>query len=239
MKSDEKSGTSPDISILMPCMNEERTVAHCIEEAKRFIAEHHLAGEIIVVDNGSEDGSVDTARAHGARVIREKRRGYGRAIRTGIRRSCGRVIIIGDCDMTYDFYHLGRIYRPLASDACDVMIGNRLDTIEPGAMPLSHRIGVRFLSQLGRCRYHVRVRDFHCGLRGMTRQAAENLRFRMDGMEFATEMIAVAAGAHMRIGQTRVVLKKCPYGRESKLRTIRDGIRHLAYMLFHKDKSRC
>ena len=230
----ERSGASPDISIIMPCLNEEQTVAHCIDEAMAFIRKHRLSGEVLVVDNGSEDASVAVAREHGAVVIREKRRGYGRAIRTGIRRSRGHVIIIGDCDMAYDCYRLGRLYQPLSDDACDMMIGNRMDSIERGAMSRLHRIGVRCLSQIGRLRYHVRVRDFHCGLRGMTRQAADSLRFRMDGMEFATEMIAVAAKAHMRIGQTKVVLKKCPYGRESKLRMIRDGFRHLRYLLFSK-----
>ncbi len=220
-----------ELSIVMPCLNEEKTVGHCVDEARAFIENNDLTAEIIVVDNASTDASVSVATAHGATVIREDRPGYGRAIRRGLRAAKGNVIIICDCDMTYDLYNLESIYEPLKKGSCDVMMGCR-KTTEPGAASFTHRIGAGVLSALGRMRYHVNVKDFHCGLRGLTSEANQKLRLRTKGMEFATEMIAEASRNSLTIGQTEVPLKKCPYGRESKLRTIRDGLRHLLYIAF-------
>ena len=222
---------SIDLSVVMPCLNEEKTVGNCIREAQKYIKENGLTGEIIVVDNKSDDASARIARRSGARVLIQKRRGYGIAIRTGIRAAKGKVIIIGDCDMTYDFYHLDDIYTPLITGEYDVMIGDRLKNIDKGAMPLSHKVGGCMLSLLGRLRYHVDVRDFHCGLRGITKEAAGRLTFRTEGMEFATEMIAEAAAEDLLIGQTEVVLRRCPFDRKPKLRTVRDGVRHLMFIL--------
>lgn len=223
---------SLELTVLMPCRNEAAAVAACVEEAKEFLRGHGINGEILVVDNASEDGSAALARAHGARVIRAERRGYGNALRTGMENSAGRVIIMGDCDTTYRFGEIGEMYRLLAEGQCDMVIGNRFaGGMERGSMQLSHRWGVRFLSLCGRIRFRTDVRDFHCGLRGLTRKAAETLTFRTTGMEFATEMIAEAARQRLRIGQTPVSLRRCRYGRESKLRTIRDGFRHLTYIV--------
>ncbi|MCR4605722.1 MAG: glycosyltransferase family 2 protein [Eubacterium sp.] len=222
---------SLELSIVMPCLNEEKTVGHCIDEAKKFIEKKEINAEIIVVDNGSTDDSEKEAAKHGAKVIREDRPGYGRAIRRGLKSARGSVIIICDCDMTYDLYHLEDILEPLKNGEYDVMIGYRKCS-EKGAIRLSHRIGAGGLSALGRLKYHTDVKDFHCGLRGLTSEANRELKLRTKGMEFATEMIAKAAQNNLNIGQTEVSLKKCPYGRESKLRTIRDGFRHLVYILF-------
>lgn len=220
-----------DLSVIMPCLNEENTVGSCVKEALEFIRQNGLSGEVLVVDNGSGDDSAKIAAACGAIVIHEAKRGYGSAIRTGIKASAGHILIIGDCDMTYDFLHMENLYRPLAEGGCVMVIGNRYaGGIEPGAMPLSHRWGVRFLSCLGRMRFHTDVYDFHCGLRGMTREAAENMTFHTEGMEFATEMIAEAAGKSYRIGQVPVALRKCTCKRSSKLRTVKDGWRHLRYI---------
>ena len=228
---DESTWTDIELSIVMPCLDEEKTVGHSIDEAKRFIKNHKINAEIIVVDNASTDDSKAVALSHGAKVVSEDRCGYGRAIRTGLRCAKGKVIIICDCDMTYDLYHLEDIYLPLCSGDHDMMIGIRRP-VQKDAASLSHRLGVAFLSFLGRKRYHVDVKDFHCGLRGLTYKAMKRLRLRTRGMEFATEMIAEASRRNLKIGQADVDLKKCPYKRQSKLRTVRDGFRHLVYILF-------
>lgn len=223
---------SVDLSVVMPCLNEVNTVGICVREALSFIEKHHIPGEVLVVDNGSEDDSAAAAEEAGAKVIRQPQRGYGSAIRTGIENSRGRVIIIGDCDTTYDFLHLEGMYGLLSAGEWDMVIGNRFaGGMEKGSMPRSHKWGVRFLSWVGRTTLHTDIYDFHCGLRGLTRSAAERLKFYTDGMEFATEMIAQAVSLGLSIAQTPVVLRKCSYKRKSKLRTTRDGLRHLLYML--------
>ena len=221
-----------DISVIMPCMDEELTVGPCIDEAKRVIDECGLIGEIVVVDNGSQDCSADKAREHGAVVVGEERTGYGHAIRRGIDMAQGKIIIIADCDMTYDFDDMKKITEMMNDGGYDMVIGDRFSgTIEKGAMPLSHRIGVKVLSALGRRRFKTDVNDFHCGIRGSLKDALCRLEFQTGGMEFATEMIAVAAENHLMIGQTPVRLRKCLLQRRSKLRTVRDGLRHLKYIL--------
>ena len=221
----------------MPCLDEEKTVGICVDEAWEFIRKNHLQGEVIVVDNGCRDGSADIAKEHGAFVVKESQKGYGRAIRTGIESSTGKVIMIGDCDTTYDFLHLEVFYEMLSSGEYDMVIGDRLSgRMQKGAMPLSHKWGVRFLSACARIRCKTDVRDFHCGLRGLTGEAAEKLFFQTAGMEFATEMIMQAAKEEIRIGQVPVELKCCRFERRSKLHAIRDGIRHLGYIFFDYKK---
>ena len=221
-----------DISIVMPCLNEEGTVGSCVDEAYGMIRRCGLSGEVIVVDNGSEDGSFRSAEAHGARVISEGRRGYGRALRTGFMESRGRVVIMADCDTTYDLRYVAGMYKLLDRGRFDMIIGDRFaGGIERGAMPLSHKIGARMLSLAARLRFHTRVRDFHCGLRGFTREALEAMTLRTTGMEFATELIAEGVKRKLRIGQLPVKLRRCEVKRHSKLRTLRDGMRHLKYII--------
>lgn len=228
---------SLELSVIMPCRNEEHTLAACIREAEGFLRGQNLTGEILVVDNASSDASAEVAAASGARVVTEPAAGYGNALRTGICQSRGRILILGDCDTTYDFSGLEEMYGLLAEKGCDMVIGNRFaGGIEPGAMSLSHKAGVRFLSLLGRKCFHTRVYDFHCGLRGLTRSAAERLVLVTEGMEFATEMIAEAAEAELVIGQIPVRLRRCDSLRKSKLRTIPDGMRHLVYMIKRKNR---
>lgn len=220
-----------DLTIVMPCLNEEATIGLCITEAQEFIDTHKLKGEILVVDNGSCDTSGVIARAYGVRVLYEEKRGYGNALRIGISHSRGSVIIMGDCDTTYDFKHLEEIYEKLSAHTCDMVIGNRYaGGMEEGSMPWTHRWGVRFLSLCGRIRFQTDVYDFHCGLRGITREAAEKCAFSSVGMEFATEMIAEGTRKGLCIEQVPVMLRKCNYDRSSKLRTIQDGLRHLKYI---------
>lgn len=223
---------SLELSVIMPCLNEKNTVGHCVDDALKFMKKNSISGEVLVVDNGSRDASAEIAKKHGARVIFEKNKGYGRAIRTGIQHSRGRILVIGDADTTYDFMHLEKLYQPLAEGKCDMVVGNRYaGGIKKGAMPFSHKLGVKFLSFCGRKKFRVKVYDFHCGLRAVTRQAAKKLTLKTTGMEFATEMIAEASRKKLRIMQTPVALNRCKYKRKSKLRTVRDGWRHLMYII--------
>ena len=223
------------LSILMQCRNEENTVGVCVRDAKKFLMEHHIPGEVLVADNGSTDNSYQIARGAGARLIRVSKPGYGRTLRAGIKAARGRIIIMGDCDTTYDFRGIYEMYRLMADGKCDVVIGDRFSGgIEPGAMSLIHKIGVKGLSLLGRKRYNVKVADFHSGLRGLTKSAAETLHFRTTGMEFATEMIAEAGRRRLRIMNVPIKLKRCKYARKSKLRTVRDGLRHIVYIVWFR-----
>ncbi len=221
-----------DISIIMPCLNEEAAVGASVDEAMKFIKNNSLRGEVIVVDNGSTDRSAQVAKSHGARVISEPIRGYGRALRTGFEAAFGNVLIMGDCDTTYDFLNLEKMYKPLADNDCDMVIGNRFaGGIKKGAMPLSHRWGVRFLSYCGRKKFKVKVYDFHCGIRGFRRSALDKMELKTESMEFATELIGEAARKGLKIMEIPVPLRKCEAKRKSKLRTIRDGLRHLKYIV--------
>lgn len=215
----------------MPCLNEARTIGACIEEAKGFIKSAGLNAEIIVVDNNSTDDSAKIAKEMGARVIFEKKPGYGNALRAGLAKAKGRVIIMGDCDLTYDFSNLHEMYDLLQKN--DVVIGDRFKGgIERGAMPLSHHVGVRGLSLMGRMRYGTDVEDFHCGLRGIRNDALGKVNYKTTGMEFATEMIAEAVRNDLVIAQTPVALRNSVKGRRPKLNTIRDGFRHLNYIIW-------
>ena len=219
-----------DLSIIMPCLNEEKTIGSCIEEALTFLQNSGLNGEIIVVDNNCTDDSVKIAKKKGARIVREERPGYGNALRAGLEVAKGERIIMGDCDLTYDFTSLEGIYEGLG--LCGVVIGNRFKGgIEKGAMSLSHHIGVRGLSWVARKKYKTDVYDFHCGLRGIRKDVLADMDYKTTGMEFATEMIAEAKRKGVEIAQVPVKLRKGIKGRKSKLRTVRDGFRHLYYIL--------
>ena len=223
---------SKDISIVMPCLNEIKTVGECVDIAYKYIKDHNLNGEVIVVDNGSTDGSGEEAKAHGALVIKENRKGYGSAIRKGLKYSSGAVVVIGDCDTTYDFSALDGFYYGIANKGYDMVMGNRFThKMEEGAMPLTHNLGVKFLSLCGRLAFDTNVYDFHSGLRSISRAALEKVKYGTIGMEFATEMIAEASRLGLKIDQTPVDLKACRYERKSKLHTIRDGMRHLTYII--------
>ena len=221
-----------DLTILMPCLNEESNIAFCVDQAQTYIESRNLSGEVLVVDNDSTDRSAEMASSHGAKVIHEPQRGYGRALRTGLAAAKGDVIIFGDCDSTYDFANLDPLYQPLAENKVDFMTGDRFGGLmEDDAMSWSHKLGVPFLSWCGRIKFGVRVHDFHCGIRGIRKDALEKLNFKTDGMEFATEMIAEVSRKGLRIGEVSVPLKKAQKERQEKLRTIRDGFRHLWYII--------
>ena len=221
-----------NLTILMPCLNEEENIAYCIEQALDYLRSRGLAGEVLVVDNDSIDKSAEIASAHGATVLKEHQRGYGRALRTGLAAANGEVVIFGDCDSTYDFSNLDPLYQPLVDNKVDFMTGDRFGgQMENGAMSWSHKLGVPFLSWCGRVKFGVKIHDWHCGIRGIRKDVLQKLNLETDGMEFATEMIAEVSRKGLRIGEVSVPLKKAQNERQEKLRTIRDGFRHLWYIV--------
>lgn len=221
-----------ELTILMPCLNEEDNIAESIHAAKNFLQTNHIVGEVLIVDNGCTDHSADIARSLGAHVVLEPKKGYGNAVRYGIANAKGIYTILGDCDSTYDFENLSPFLEALRND-CGLVVGNRFaGGIEQGAMPFSHRyIGIPFLSWLGRMRYKVQLTDFHCGLRGFHSAQARNLNLKSEGMEFATELIASFANSSLPIVEVPTTLSVSKHPRHSHLHTVRDGLRHLMYII--------
>jgi glycosyltransferase involved in cell wall biosynthesis len=221
-----------ELTILMPCLNEAATVATCVKKARGFLERAGVAGEVLVADNGSTDGSIDLARQAGATVIGVELRGYGAALRAGIEAAKGRYIIMGDADDSYDFAQLEAFLDALRAGHPLVM-GNRFrGGIRPGAMPALHRyLGNPVLSFVGRLFFRTQVGDFHCGLRGFDRQAVRSLDLRTRGMEFASELVVKAALAGWRIAEVPTTLYPDGRGRPPHLRSWRDGWRHLRFLL--------
>jgi len=216
----------------MPCLNEAATLPVCIGKAKAFLSRAGVEGEILVSDNGSNDGSQSIAEAHGARVVHAPQRGYGAALMNGIAHARGRYIVMGDADDSYDFSQLDNYLSRLRGGA-QLVMGNRFQGgIAPGAMPFLHRyLGNPVLSFIGRLFFRVPIRDFHCGLRGFSREAIVKLGLVTPGMEFASEMVAKAALAGLRIDEVPTTLRPDGRGRPPHLRTWRDGWRHLRFLL--------
>ena len=224
--------SSLDVSIVIPCLNEEPTIERCVAEAWAAIEEARVGGEVLVVDNGSTDASAALAHRGGARVIHEPRRGYGRAYLTGLEHARGRTILMGDADLTYDFRELPA-FISLARQGNDLVMGSRFrGRILPGAMPWHHRyIGNPILTGVLNLLYRSGVSDAHCGLRMVRADALERLRLRSTGMEFASEMVIRARQARLRIAETPITYAPRPGGSISKLKSLRDGLRHVRYML--------
>lgn len=221
-----------ELTVLMPCLDEAETVSTCVTKAVDFIRRNGVDGEVLVVDNGSVDRSVELARAAGARLIVCDERGYGAALRRGIENAKGKFIVMGDADDSYDFSRLDAFLADLRTGS-DLVMGDRfLGGIMPGAMPFLHQyVGNPVLSALGRLLFGSRVRDFHCGLRGFRRDRILDLDLRSPGMEFASEMIVKASLRGLRISEVPTVLHPDGRSRAPHLRTWRDGWRHLRFML--------
>ena len=221
-----------DLSIVIPCLNEAETLGACIRQARLGIQRSGLEGEIIVADNGSSDGSTDIALSLGARLVKVPQRGYGNASRAGIEAAKGRFVIMGDADLSYDFSEL-RPFLERFSEGFDLVIGNRFKGgIQPGAMPWQNRwIGNPVLTALGRLFFGASVGDFHCGLRGFTKQAYDQLSLTAGGMEFASEMVVKATFRRLRVTEVGVVLRPDGRSHPPHLRRWRDGWRHLRFML--------
>lgn len=217
---------------MLPCLNEIASIRAVIHEAKDAMDDAGVAGEVVVVDNGSTDGSAEAAAAAGARVIHERRRGYGAAYMAGFAAAEGDVIVMADADGSYDFGALPALLARIG-EGDDLVMGSRFKgRIEPGAMPWTHRhIGSPVLSGLLNVLYRTGIGDAHCGMRALRRAVVPDLRLRMPGMEFASEMVVNAARAGLRIGEVPVNYRV--RGGKSKLRTVPDGWRHLRFLMLY------
>jgi glycosyltransferase involved in cell wall biosynthesis len=228
--------SNPEVSVVIPCLNEADTIATCIGKAKRVFHSHDIRGEIIVADNGSTDGSQEIALQMGARIVHVQPRGYGKALMDGISQAKGNFIIMGDGDDSYDFEQIPLFVEQL-SKGYDLVQGCRLPSgggkILPGAMPFLHRwLGNPLFSWLAKIWFHAPIHDIYCGMRAFTKAFYDRLDLRCTGMEFATEMIIKAALYRYRIAEVPITLH--PDGRKSHpphLKTFRDGWRTLRLFL--------
>jgi glycosyltransferase involved in cell wall biosynthesis len=222
------------VSVVIPCLNEADTIEECVRRARGVLDHHQIAGEVIVVDNGSDDGSAELAQAAGALVVRERRRGYGNAYMAGFGAASGSFIVMADADLTYDFEEIPRFIVELESGA-ELVIGNRMKNIHPGAMPWHHRyIGNPLLSRFLNLLFAAGVEDAHCGMRALRRDVLPRLDLRTTGMEFASEMVIRAAKEQLVVRQFPI--EYLPRGGVSKLSSFRDGWRHLRFLLLHSPK---
>jgi hypothetical protein len=221
-----------ELSVIMPCLNEAETVAACVREATSFLLLHEVSGEVVIADNGSADGSQLLARTAGARVVDVPRRGYGSALMGGIRTARGRFIIMADADGSYDLANLMPFLQRLRAGA-DVVMGNRFrGGIAPGAMPWLHRyFGNPVLSFIGRRLFRTKVGDFHCGIRGFNRERILQLGLQATGMEFASEIVVKATLAGYQVVEVPTTLAPAGRSRPPHLRSLRDGWRHLRFLL--------
>ena len=229
---DGDTGDSVEFTVVMPCLDEAETLATCIEKIQGFFAAEGIAGEVVVADNGSADGSQQIATDLGARVVEVERKGYGSALRGGIEAARGRFIMMGDADDSYDFSKLHDFVRELRAGA-DLVMGNRFKGgVMPGAMPWLHRwVGNPILTAIGRVFFRSPMRDFHCGLRGFRADAYQKMTLRSTGMEFASEMVIKSTLLGLNMKEVPIVLHPDGRSRAPHLRTWRDGWRHLRFML--------
>ena len=225
-----QSALAQRVSVVIPCLNEAEAIEECVTNARRVLEEAELDGDVIVVDNGSEDGSGELAAAAGATVVHEPRRGYGSAYLAGLRAAHGDYIVMVDADLTYDFNEIPAFVRELDAGA-EIVIGNRMDGIQPGAMSLTSRIGNPLLSGFLNTLYRTNARDVHCGMRALRRDVLPTLDLRTTGMEFASEMVIRAARERLDVREIPIELH--PRAGESKLSPFRDGWRHLRIILVY------
>ena len=226
-----------ELSIIMPCLNEAETLATCIGKARDYLERHKIAGEVLIADNGSSDGSQEIATNSGARVVPIPERGYGSALRGGIAAAKGQYIIMGDADDSYDFTNLSPFLEKLRQ-GYDLVMGNRFQGgIQPGAMPVLHKyLGNPVLTWLGRLFFGSPCGDFHCGLRGFSKRAIEQLNLRTTGMEFASEMVVKASLYGLKITEVPTTLSPDGRSRPPHLKTWRDGWRHLRFLLMYSPR---
>ena len=227
-----RAAGAPELSIVMPCLNEARTVETCVRKARASLERLKIDGEVVVADNGSTDGSPAIAAEAGARVVPATARGYGNALAAGIAAARGRYVIMGDADDSYDFSDLGPLVERLRS-GYDLVVGNRFaGGIRPGSMPWLHEhLGNPVLSFVGRRLFGTPCGDIYCGLRGFDREKIAALNLRSGGMEFAIEMVVKATMSRLRIAEIPTVLSPDAEGRAPHLKTWRDGWRSLRLLL--------
>lgn len=226
-----------ELTILMPCLNEEETIEICIKKAQKALKENNIRGEVLIADNGSTDKSKQLALKCGARVIDVPEKGYGNAITEGTKQALGKYCVIGDCDDSYDFSNIIPFLEKLR-DGYDLVMGNRYKGgIEKGAMPWSHRyIGTPIISFLGRLFYKLKIGDFNCGMRGYNRNSIIDLDLKCTGMEYASEMIVQAKLNGLKITEIPTTLKKDGRTRPPHLNSFYDGWRHLKFLFMYSPK---
>jgi hypothetical protein len=219
------------VSVVIPCLNEAASIERCVKRAREALEGHAWQGEVIVADNGSEDGSAELAKAAGALVVFEPRRGYGSAYLAGFAAATGDYIVMADADLTYDFGDIPRFVEEL-DGGVDLVMGNRMKGIQPGAMPWLHRyVGNPALTGILNLFFRTGVRDAHCGMRAVRREVLPRLDLRTTGMEFASEMVIRAGKARLEIAE--IPIHYHPRAGDSKLSSFRDGWRHLRFLLVH------
>jgi glycosyltransferase involved in cell wall biosynthesis len=218
------------VSVVIPCLDEAETIVECVTRAQGVLEETGLAGEVIVVDNGSTDGSGDLARAAGATVVEEPRRGYGSAYLAGLDVARGDYIVMVDADLTYDFREIPSFVHELDNGA-QLVVGNRMQSIKPGAMPLLSRLGNPLLSGFLNVLHRTNISDVHCGMRAVRRDLLPVLNLRTVGMEFASEMVIRATRERLDVREVPIELH--PRVGSSKLSPFRDGWRHLRVILVY------
>lgn len=234
---ESKKELKKGLTVVMPCLNEAKTLAICIQKALKSISDMGIDGEVVIADNGSTDGSQEIAKSEGARVVPVEAKGYGSALRGGIAAAEYKYVIMGDADDSYDFAHID-VFVAKLDEGYDLVMGNRFKGgIEPGAMPWSHQyIGNPFLSGLGRLFFKTDIGDFHCGLRAFRKESIDSLGLCTTGMEFASEMVVKSVLFNLKIAE--VPTKLFPDGRDRPphLRSIPDGLRHLEFLLLYSPK---
>jgi glycosyltransferase involved in cell wall biosynthesis len=231
VRADAEDRSAPLVSVVIPCLNEAENIETCVNAALEAIRAMGVPGEVVVADNDSEDDSARLAEQAGARVVVERRRGYGSAYLAGFAASRGRYIVMADADLTYDFNEIPRFVAELEKGA-EMVIGDRMDNIQPGAMPWLHQyIGNPILTGLLNLFFRTGVNDAHCGMRALRRDVLPRLDLRTTGMEFASEMVIRASKERLRIAEFPIEYH--PRGGESKLSSFRDGWRHLRFLLVH------
>jgi len=233
----KRSGNEIELSIVMPCLNEEKTVGKCVAQAKAFLSSSKIKGEVIIADNGSTDRSVDFAKQNGARVIHVKEKGYGNALMGGFKAAKGQYIIMADADESYDLVNLAPFIEKLR-DGYDLVMGNRFKGgIKKGAMPWHHKyIGNPILSFVGQLFFRTPAKDFHCGLRGFTKEAIDKMNLQTTGMEFASEIVVKASILGMNVTEVPTMLSPDGRDRSPHLRSFRDGWRHLRFLLIYSPR---
>src|ERR1700730_1336246 len=231
LPADAESPHTVLVSVVIPCLNEAENIERCVTTALDVMRGMGVEGEVVVADNDSEDDSAQLAERAGARVVIERRRGYGSAYLAGFEAARGRYIVMADADLTYDFNEIPRFVAALEEGA-EMVIGDRMDNIQPGAMPWLHRyVGTPVLTGLLNLFFRTGVNDAHCGMRALRRDVLPRLDLRTTGMEFASEMVIRAAKEHLKIAEFPIEYH--PRGGESKLSSFRDGWRHLRFLLVH------
>jgi len=223
-----------ELSIVLPCLNEEATIGTCVTKARNFLREYKIRGEVIVADNDSTDSSVEVAKANKATVVHVEQKGYGSVLRGGFEKAKGKYIIMADTDDSYDLLHLMSFVEKLR-EGYDLVMGNRFrGGIKKGAMPWHHQyIGNPILSFIGQLFFKTPAKDFHCGLRGFTKEAINKMNLQTTGMELASEIVIKASILNMKVCEVPTTLSPDGRGRRPHLRSFRDGWRHLRFLLIY------